>query len=101
VFWFANGGEPEAWIGSADLMHRNLDRRVEVLVRVPSDEHVDELGDLIERGLDDGTASWWLADDGTWTRHHRGASGETLRDLQPTMIGLHRHSRDAASAVRR
>jgi polyphosphate kinase len=82
-------------------MHRNLDRRVEVLVRVPSEEHIEELGELIDRGLDDGTASWWLAEDGTWTRHHLNENGEPLPDLQSTLIALHRHSRDAASASRR
>src|SRR3954453_11861013 len=44
VYWFENGGSPSVWIGSADLMHRNLDRRVEVLVQVPSAENVDQVG---------------------------------------------------------
>jgi polyphosphate kinase len=101
IYWFANAGEPQAWIGSADLMHRNLDRRVEVLVRVPSQEHVNELGELIDRGMDDGTAAWWLEADGTWTRHYRGADGEPLRDLQTALIGPARHSRDVATATRR
>jgi polyphosphate kinase len=101
VFWFANNGEPQALIGSADLMHRNLDRRVEVLVRIPSEEHVSELNELLDRGLDDGTASWWLGEDGSWTRHHKDQKGETLPDLQMTLIGLHRHSRDVSTAARR
>ncbi len=101
IFWFENDGAPQAWIGSADLMHRNLDRRVEALVRIPTHEHVAELGELLDRGFDEGTASWWLDEDGTWTRHHLGPSGEPLPDLQTTLIALHRHTRDAASAARR
>ncbi|MFC5675979.1 RNA degradosome polyphosphate kinase [Aeromicrobium endophyticum] len=69
VYWFAGGGDPEAWIGSADLMHRNLDRRVEVLVRVPSPEHTQALGDLLARSADPETTSWHLGGDGSWTRH--------------------------------
>jgi polyphosphate kinase len=69
VYWFAGGGTPEAWIGSADLMHRNLDRRVEVLVRVPAAEHVTALGELIAMMADDDTTSWHLKPDATWHRH--------------------------------
>ena len=69
VYWFSGGGTPEAWIGSADLMHRNLDRRVEVLVRVPADEHVTALGELLETMADDDTTSWHLQPDATWHRH--------------------------------
>ena len=50
VYWFENGGEPEAWIGSADMMHRNLDRRVEVLVRLPGED---------ERGARSASCSTW------------------------------------------
>ena len=94
VFWFENGGEPQAWIGSADLMHRNLDRRVEVLVQIPTREHVDELGALLDLGFDDGNASWWLEPDGGWTPHHRDADGQPLADVQAVQIALHRRRRD-------
>ena len=69
VYWFAGGGTPEAWIGSADLMHRNLDRRVEVLVRVPAAEHIMALGELLAMMADDDTTSWHLKPDATWHRH--------------------------------
>ena len=71
VYWFENGGEPEAWIGSADLMHRNLDRRVEVLVRVPGQEEVDALGELLDLAFGDDTDAWDLDPDGGW-RHRTG-----------------------------
>ncbi len=101
IFWFENGGEPQAWIGSADLMHRNLDRRVEVLVEVPTRAHVDELGQLLDQAFDDKTTSWCLQPDGEWERHARDADGQPLADLQSVLIAMHRRRRDAASAVHR
>ncbi|GAA0202979.1 RNA degradosome polyphosphate kinase [Cytobacillus oceanisediminis] len=92
VYWFAGGGSPEAWIGSADLMHRNLDRRVEVLVRVPSAEHVQTLGDLLARMADDATSSWHLGADGTWTRH------ATERDVQTELIARAKRRRSRATS---
>jgi polyphosphate kinase len=71
IYWFENDGEPEAWIGSADLMHRNLDRRVEVLVRVPERDEVDELGALLDLAFDADTEAWELQPDAIW-RHTRG-----------------------------
>ncbi len=71
VFWFADGGEPVCWIGSADLMHRNLDRRVEVLVRMPGEESRRPLTELLDLAFHDDTAAWELRSDGTW-EHHDG-----------------------------
>ncbi len=76
----------EVWIGSADLMHRNLDRRVELLVRVTDRAQQAELRGLISEAMDERTSSWWLGPDGSWTRHHQNSSGAPLRDLQTHLI---------------
>jgi polyphosphate kinase len=71
IFRFAHGteeGEPLYLIGSADLMPRNLDRRVEVLVPVSDPGHRVQLEALLRASLDTDTISWALAGDGTWTR---------------------------------
>ncbi|HET7357745.1 MAG TPA: RNA degradosome polyphosphate kinase [Nocardioidaceae bacterium] len=90
IFWFENGGSPSAWIGSADLMHRNLERRVETLVQLPGAPQVEEVGRLLDLAFDDGTASWWLTASGTWERHGVDADGAPLRDLQETLIATKR-----------
>nr|WP_211208729.1 RNA degradosome polyphosphate kinase [Aeromicrobium marinum] len=91
VYWFGGGGEPEAWIGSADLMHRNLDRRVEVLVSIPSASHVERLGDLLALSADDDTSSWHLGPDGEWVRHVGSV------DLQASLIDKARRRRSRAT----
>ena len=100
VFWFENGGTPAAWIGSADLMHRNLDRRVECLVRLPGEAQIEEVGRLLDLSFDDGTASWWLDSAGEWERHHLDESGAPLRDLQETLIATKRRRRALRPADR-
>ncbi len=76
----------EVWIGSADMMHRNLDRRVEALVRVADRALCTRLRELIALGMDDATSSWWLDGDGIWTRHARDARGRPLCDVQESLI---------------
>jgi polyphosphate kinase len=76
---------PEVYIGSADLMHRNLDRRVEALVRLADPDQVAELVDLLDESMSDATSSWHLGPDGAWERHAQGPDGP-LRDLQSVLI---------------
>jgi polyphosphate kinase len=88
IYMFGDGQDAasEVWIGSADLMHRNLDRRVEALVRVVAPAQQAELRNLINMAMDESTATWWLDADGAWTRHHLDAAGKPLRDLQQYLI---------------
>ncbi|HEV7184234.1 MAG TPA: polyphosphate kinase, partial [Leifsonia sp.] len=86
IFSFVNDGDPQVYIGSADMMHRNLDRRVEALVRLTDPEHLAELDRLFDRAFDDGTSAWILDEDGVWTRHHLDENGQRLDDLQNRLM---------------
>ncbi len=99
IFAFANSqgpqiGEgplagPEVWIGSADLMHRNLDRRVEALVRITAPEQVQGLIDYVDLQMADTTSSWHMQPDGTYVRHSRDDQGRPLVDSQEYLIDRH------------
>ncbi|WP_061298625.1 RNA degradosome polyphosphate kinase [Herbidospora cretacea] len=84
IYEFGGGRRPEMWIGSADLMRRNLDRRVEALVKVTGAQHRSYIADLLDRAFSDGTDTWWLTSDGRWLRRNGGA------DLQQHLIGTRR-----------
>ena len=86
IFSFENNGDPHVFIGSADMMHRNLDRRVEALVRLIDPSQLDEIDSLFSRAMDDKTSSWWLGSDGVWVRHNLADDGTLLDDMQNTLM---------------
>jgi polyphosphate kinase len=96
VFLFGGGGEPEVYIGSADMMHRNLDRRVEALVRITDPQHVEDLRTLLDQGMSQDFSHWELSGDGRWTRRTTDGDGSTLADLQSTLIEMHAKRRRKA-----
>lgn len=80
---------PEVYIGSADLMHRNLDRRVEALVRVTAPEQIDELIKYVDLQMADSTMSWHMQPDGTYVLHTKDNEGRPLVDSQEYLIRKH------------
>ena len=91
IFHFVNGGNNEYWIGSADLMGRNLDRRVESLVRIDKKEHQHRLQEILDLGLSSDSSSWQLS--GTdWVRVSKNSKGQALLDVHSAFI--HTYSRE-------
>ena len=86
IYAFCNDGDTDLYIGSADLMHRNLDRRVEALVRITDPEMIERLTWLVTHAASDAVTSWWLEPDGSWVRHVIGPDGEHLEDIQTTLM---------------
>jgi polyphosphate kinase len=81
IYQFGGDGQPEYWIGSADLMHRNLDRRVEVLCRVTDRAGQAHLQTCLDLAFDTDTAAWDLQPDGDWVR-----SGQPHVDYQELLM---------------
>ncbi|HEX5205762.1 MAG TPA: RNA degradosome polyphosphate kinase [Actinoplanes sp.] len=85
VFRFGPGDDAEYWIGSADLMHRNLDRRVEALVRVTLPSAQRDLRQVLEMSMSDESEGWDLHGDGTWHRRQYGPSDQHMH-LQEALL---------------
>ena len=90
IFHFANNGNDELYIGSADLMDRNLNRRVESLVLIEDKAHKAELIKIFDQYLDPTIVSWHLLQDGNWKLINRDNDGKALQDLHAKMIKLYK-----------
>jgi polyphosphate kinase len=93
IFTFLNGGQHEWYIGSADIMERNLDRRVEAVVPVEDLEARLRLAEILETMLHDDRRSWQLGPDGTWRRT------EEIEGREGTIDTFARLKRLAVSAM--
>jgi polyphosphate kinase len=86
VFSFQGGGDAKVYIGSADMMHRNLDRRVEVLVRLIEPEHIERVETMFLLAMSDDMSVWNLVADGSWIRSKVDESGAPLKDFQDAVM---------------
>ena len=86
VYAFRGEDDPVVFIGSADLMHRNLDRRIEALISIPAGNQVEHLLENIDLAMAADVSAWELDAEGEWHRLTVGPDGERLRDLQSIYI---------------
>lgn len=91
IFYFANHGQEEVYIGSADWMPRNLDRRVEAITPVDDPALMQDLKDILDIMLTDNRQAWELSPDGTFTQRVPAADGDS-RSTHALMMqrALHR-----------
>jgi polyphosphate kinase len=98
IFAFERDGETKVYIGSADLMPRNLDTRVELVTPVDDPPLRDDLLDTLERSLADDTNSWDLGSDGIWRR--RTPQGHEPRSVQrELMVGHQARAAEGATTT--
>jgi polyphosphate kinase len=98
IWRFENGGEPEWFIGSADLMDRNLDRRVEAFVPIDDPDARTELDEILRIMLSDDRRSWLLSPDGRWQRTERFTGTPGTIDAQQ-VLKVRAAERSLAAAI--
>jgi polyphosphate kinase len=86
IFAFDNAGDPDIFIGSADMMHRNLDRRVEALVKITQSDQIRQLYEILDLGMSETVAVWELKANGAWARETHNVLGEKLQDMQDVLM---------------
>lgn len=97
VYAFERDGETSVYIGSADLMRRNLDNRVELVAPVENPALKAELLGVLEACLADNVHSWRLGADSVWRRRVQ-AAGEERRNAQEELMAQHLKRADEFSA---
>jgi polyphosphate kinase len=90
IFHFINGGDDEIYIGSADLMDRNLSRRVESLVRIAEPEHKASLIELLDDYLSDEIANWQMLPTGKWQNIAKLSDGSAIENVHQLLIKKYR-----------
>ena len=86
IFSFDNGGDPDIFMGSADMMHRNLDRRVETLVKITQSDQIRQLHEIFDLGMSESVAVWELKANGVWSRETHNVMGQKLSDMQDVLM---------------
>ena len=92
IYYFRNGGAEDYFIGSADMMHRNLDRRVESLVLIESEKHKQRLAAILDDSVSDNYSTWKLTDENSWVRNIKDHDGNYLVNFQDHFVDRHNRS---------
>ena len=92
IYYFRNDGAEDYFIGSADMMHRNLDRRVEALVHIESNKHKVRLQGILDDSMSDQYSTWKLTDENQWQRNIKDFDGNLLVNFQDHFVDRHNRS---------
>ena len=101
IYYFRNGGEEEYYIGSADLMRRNLESRVELLAPIEDPAHREELHRFFEVQLEDQRNVWDMGPDGEYVQRQPVGRGRESKGCQEVMVAFAEKRQASATRLRR